>query len=68
MEGLRGEAVLDECKVKFLKTFILDCCYWLPVQVNVVSRSGSIPVTTSYDLFCHIVSFSLSNTLCGYFE
>jgi len=32
MEGLRGDAVLDECKVKFLKTFVLDCCYWLPVQ------------------------------------
>lgn len=32
LEGKRGEALTDELKQKGLKTFLLDCCYWLPVQ------------------------------------
>jgi len=32
LEGKRGQAMLDELRQKGLKTFFLDCCYWLPVQ------------------------------------
>ena len=30
MEGQKD--VTDECKSKFLPTFAVDCCFWLPVQ------------------------------------
>lgn len=64
MEGLRGEAVLDECKVKFLKTFVLDCCYWLPVQalnflfIPPMLRVAYIGITTFVwlNVLCYIKS------------
>merc|ERR1711874_656753 len=31
-ENVSDENLLNECSKKFLPTFALDCCYWLPIQ------------------------------------
>jgi len=64
MEGERGAAVWTECKNKFLKTFTLDCLYWLPIQalnflfIPPVLRVAYIGVTTFMwlNVLCYIKS------------
>jgi len=61
LEGKRGEALLSELKQKGITTFILDCCYWLPVQyinfkfVPVWLRVTYIGVTTF--IWLNVLSF-----------
>jgi hypothetical protein len=32
LEGSKGKDLLTELKAKFTMTFIMDCCFWLPIQ------------------------------------
>jgi Mpv17-like protein len=32
LENVSNENLFNECNKKFLPTFTLDCCYWLPIQ------------------------------------
>ena len=34
LEGYRGQEMFDELKQKGLKTFALDCCFWIPNTVR----------------------------------
>lgn len=70
LEGKRGEALLSELKQKGITTFILDCCYWLPVQylnfkfVPAWLRVTYIGVTTFIwlNVLCYIKSLPTTNS------
>ena len=34
LEGKKGLQLLDELKEKGIKTFMMDCCFWLPASVS----------------------------------
>ena len=34
LEGYRGQAMFDELAEKGLKTFLMDCCFWIPNTVR----------------------------------
>lgn len=61
LNTLEGRSdVMDECRKKFLATFALDCCFWIPVQMAnffLVSPTFRVPVLG-------IASFVWVNVLC----
>jgi len=64
LEGKKGEELTKELKEKGAKTFLLDCCYWLPIQylnfkfVPAWLRVTYIGVTTFLwlNILCYIKS------------
>jgi len=60
LEGQRGESALKECKSKFIKTFTLDCVYWLPIQaVNFLFVPAGLRVA-----YIGVTTFVWLNVLC----
>jgi len=60
LEGERGASVLNECQKKFVKTFTLDCCYWLPVQaLNFLFIPAGLRV-----IYIGVTTFIWLNVLC----
>lgn len=60
LEGERGESMLLELKQKFVKTFTLDCLYWLPIQaLNFLFVPPGLRVA-----YIGITTFIWLNVLC----
>jgi len=60
LEGAKGKALLQELKEKFVKTFQLDCLYWIPIQaVNFVFVPPIFRV-----VFIGVTTFIWMNFLC----
>lgn len=70
LEGKRDEDLFTELKQKGITTFILDCCYWLPIQylnfkfVPPWLRVTYIGVTTFIwlNILCYIKSLPTTST------
>jgi len=60
LEGKKGADLLTELKQKGITTFILDCCYWLPVQyLNFKFVPAWLRVT-----YIGVTTFIWLNVLC----
>jgi len=60
LEGAKGKALLHELNEKFVKTFQLDCLYWIPVQaLNFVFVPPIFRV-----VFIGVTTFIWMNFLC----
>jgi len=60
LEGYRGQAMFDELAEKGLKTFAMDCCFWIPnTAVNFLFVPPWLRVT-----FVAVSSYIWVNVLC----
>jgi len=60
LEGKRGNSMLKECQNKFIKTFTLDCLYWLPIQaLNFLFVPAGLRVA-----YIGVTTFIWLNVLC----
>jgi len=60
LEGYRGQAMFDELAEKGLKTFLMDCCFWIPnTAVNFLFIPAWLRVT-----FVAVSSYIWVNVLC----
>jgi len=60
LEGKKGQKLFDELKEKGLKTFAMDCCFWIPATtINFIFVPPWLRVT-----FIGLASFMWLNVLC----
>lgn len=60
LEGYRGLAVFDEFAEKGLKTFVMDCCFWIPnTAINFLFIPAWLRVT-----FVAVSTYIWVNVLC----
>jgi len=60
LEGYRGQAMFDELAEKGLKTFAMDCCFWIPnTAINFLFIPAYLRVT-----FVSVSTFIWVNVLC----
>jgi len=60
LEGYRGHAMFDELAEKGLKTFFMDCCFWIPnTAINFFFIPAWLRVT-----FVAVSSYIWVNVLC----
>ena len=50
LEGKKGASLFDELKEKGLKTFAMDCCFWIPNTVGFISFLLFVRCTSTYYL------------------
>jgi len=60
MEGYRGREMFEELRQKGLKTFALDCCFWIP---NTAFNFMFVPAGLRV-VFVSVSSFIWLNALC----
>lgn len=60
LEGYRGQEMFDELKQKGLKTFALDCCFWIP---NTAFNFLFVPAWLRV-AFVSVSTFIWVNALC----
>jgi len=60
LEGKKGPKLFDELREKGLKTFAMDCCFWIPATtINFIFVPPWLRVT-----FIGVASFMWLNVLC----
>lgn len=60
LEGYKGQAMFDELAEKGLKTFAMDCCFWIPnTAINFLFIPAYLRVT-----FVSVSTFIWVNVLC----